>query len=200
MKIAAIVLAAGCSVRMAEPKALVKFGPKTFLETVLVNLEQAGVAESVVVLGHAADQILDRVNLASAQFVVNKDYLLGQFSSFQTGLKKLNETVAGVFLALVDQPQIGADLLARIKQAFVERPRNIVIPTCEGRRGHPPIFPRLLFREILAAPSSQSAADLIHKNAEKVYELELAEESVLWNVNTRNDLLQIQRRLASSRI
>ncbi len=193
--LAAIILAAGESRRMGEPKALARFGAKTFLETIVANFRDAGIEKLVVVLGHDAVNILEKVQPLPARFVINHNYSLGQFSSFQTGVAILPPETAGVFLALVDQPQIGAQVFSTIKDAFLSEPQKIVIPTFAGRRGHPTIFPRALFSEILAAPVTETAAKIIHSHAQLVQEIQIENESILWNINTHEELAEIRRRV-----
>jgi len=82
MKIAALILAAGKSERMGEPKALVRFQEKSFLATVLDNLLKAGFSERLVVLGHEAEPLIRRAALSPDDYVINRKYERGQFSSF----------------------------------------------------------------------------------------------------------------------
>jgi molybdenum cofactor cytidylyltransferase len=75
--IAGLILAAGESRRMGRDKALLTFRGRTFIENILQNLRAAGIERVTVVLGHHADLIQSKVNLASAQVVVNPDYQHG---------------------------------------------------------------------------------------------------------------------------
>ncbi|MFQ5823932.1 MAG: NTP transferase domain-containing protein [bacterium] len=192
--ISAIILAAGASTRMGKPKALVKFKEKTFLETVIDNFQKAGIEKIIVVLGHAVEEIATKLKLPSDLYVLNEKYTLGQFSSFQTGVKYLEPDIAGTFLALVDQPQIGETVLTKLLNAFVGNSNKIIIPTYQGKRGHPPIFPKTLFHEILSSSSSQTAADLIRKNQDKVLEVKVKHECILWNINNKQDLHEVRKR------
>jgi len=190
--ISAIILAAGKSTRMGEPKPLVRFGKLTFLETILQNFKNAGIEDISIVLGHKADQVAKELNLSPNDFIINKNYQFGQFSSVQTGVKNLQPNCTGVFLALVDQPQIGSNVLAKLRKNFEENPDKIVIPTFKGKRGHPPVLPKWLFPEILTANSAtQKTSAIIHSHWDKVYELEIGYENILWNMNTKRDLKKI---------
>ncbi len=194
MEIAAIILAAGESRRMGEPKALVRYGQYSFLETVIRNFRNADIENSVVVLGHESSRILEKVQHIPAQFVINHNYSTGQFSSFQAGVTAV-PNAAGAFLVLVDQPQIGSQIISTLKEAFLTNPRSISIPTFKGRRGHPPIFPRSLFQEIVSTPPTENAATIIHRHSELVREIEIEDESILWNINTKKDLEEARFRL-----
>lgn len=193
--LAAIILAAGESRRMGEPKALVRFGAKTFLETIVANFQDAGIEKLVVALGHDAVNILEKVQHLPVQFVINQNYSLGQFSSLQTGVAILPPETSGVFLALVDQPQIGAQVFALLKDAFLSDPQKIVVPTFAGLRGHPTILPRALFGKILSAPVTETAAKIIRRHSHLIREIQIESESILWNINTQEELAEIHRRL-----
>lgn len=188
LKIAAIILAAGRSVRMGKPKPMVQFGGKTFFETVYSNIKNAGIENIVTVLGFAADEVAQKLELQPACYIVNKNYFLGQFSSFQAGLRKLHPNHDGVIMALVDQPQIHTIIIKHILEVFAKNPNKIIVPTCDGKRGHPPIFPKDLFSDILSAPPSQTAADIIHQHPTKTIEVEVYDDCVLGNINTKEDL------------
>ncbi|NIR50274.1 NTP transferase domain-containing protein [candidate division KSB1 bacterium] len=181
---------------MGEPKALVRYEEQTFLETIISNFQKAGVKKVVVVLGHAADKILEIVNLDSSELVLNPNYRRGQLSSFQAGVRYvLNTKVEGAFLALVDQPQIGANVIRNLARVFEKESDKLILPTVSGKRGHPPIFPRWLFPEIVDAPLSMTAADIIRDHAPRVVEVEVADERILWNINTKEDLKKMKNKL-----
>ena len=184
----AIILAAGKSTRMGELKPLAQFGRQTFLETILQNFKNAGIEDVLIVLGYKAEQIAKELNFRPDDFTINKNYSLGQFSSVQAGVKNLKSNCTGVFLALVDQPQISPDIIAKIRKVFEENSDKIVIPTLNGKRGHPPVLPKWLFHEILIANPTQKTSEIIRSHPDKVYELEIGDESILWNINTKQDL------------
>ena len=83
--VAGLILAAGESRRMGFPKALLKYGKETFLDT-LCGLFAQRCSPVIVVLGANAEQIRD-CSRRPATFVVNRDYLSGQTSSMQCGLR-----------------------------------------------------------------------------------------------------------------
>lgn len=194
----AIILAAGKSTRMGEPKPLVRFGKQTFLETILQNFKNTGIEDVLIVLGYKAEQIAKELNLPPDDFAINKNYQLGQFSSVQTGVKNLQSNCTGVFLALVDQPQIGSNVLTKIRKAFEENSGKIAIPTFKGKRGHPPVLPKWLFSEILTANPTQKASALIRNHPDEIYELEIDDESILWNINTKENLKRALSSYSSS--
>jgi CTP:molybdopterin cytidylyltransferase MocA len=161
LTIAGIVLAAGESRRMGFPKPLLPYRGATFLEHIIAVLRDQ-VDPLVVVLGHEAPRI-QRVVPDGARVVVNEDYARGQLSSLQTALAGLQADAA--LVALVDHPGIDRELLARLLRAFRENRPPLLIPTFGGRRGHPMIFSRALFAELLAAPLDQGARVVVRRHA-----------------------------------
>src|SRR2546427_10444989 len=122
---------------------------RTFLENVLETLRNAGVARSVVVLGHHADEIRRAVDLNSAQVVVNAAYRQGQTSSLQAGLRAFeNDASTAVVLCLVDQPSVSPGTVRHMVSTSERSGCQVVIPTFQGQRGHPVLVSRELFEEL----------------------------------------------------
>lgn len=193
--ISAIILAAGKSTRMGYPKALVNFGGRPFLHNVTENFSRAGIENVLVVLGHQSEKIATELALPPHSFVVNEKYEMGQFSSLQAGIRELDDETEGAFLALVDQPQIGAEVIRGLLASFSVNPKHIVLPTYRGKRGHPTLFPRKLFEEIKTAPPTISARDILTKHQSDILEVETNDESILWNINSEQDFHWVQRRM-----
>jgi molybdenum cofactor cytidylyltransferase len=182
--IAGIILAAGESQRMGRDKALLTYHGKTFLETIIQNLNAAGIEKIAVVLGHHAEVIQAKVNLAATQLVVNHEYPQGQTSSLQLGL----ETVAtdqpdAVILCLVDHPAVPAEVIARLKQHFESTHAPVIIPTHNGERGHPVVISKALFPELLALSPGEPANAVIRKYRPETLFLEVADRGILIDVD-----------------
>jgi molybdenum cofactor cytidylyltransferase len=159
-KIAGLVLAAGESSRMGRDKALLDYRGHTFLETIILKLVEAGLERVIVVLGHHAEDIQRTVDLAAAEVVVNRNYLNGQTSSLQTGLAVLDRTGTGpdaIVLCLVDHPAFEPATVCALIEEFDRNASPVIIPTYEGRRGHPVLIARALFAPLLALAPDQGA-------------------------------------------
>ncbi|MGH9343188.1 MAG: nucleotidyltransferase family protein [Terriglobia bacterium] len=186
--IGGLVLAAGESRRMGQDKALLEYQGRPFLEVILGNLRDAGIARTIVVLGHHADEIRRAARLGDAQVVINEDYRLGQTSSLQAGLRALDPaTVAGVLLCLVDHPAAPAAVMRQLQDAFRETGAPIVIPVCQERRGHPVLMGRALFKELLALDPRHGANTAIQKYRNATHFLETGEEGVLLDIDDPGD-------------
>jgi molybdenum cofactor cytidylyltransferase len=68
--------------------------------------------------------------------------------------------------------------------AYRETASPIVIPVCERKRGHPTLFARSLFDELLNAPADEGARHVVHANEDKVVEVAVPENAVLAGIDT----------------
>jgi molybdenum cofactor cytidylyltransferase len=203
--LAAVILSAGESSRMGSPKALVPFRGRTFLEHLLRAVGEAQIATggriglTRVVLGARAEEIRAQLGLDAASVVLNPDWKRGQLSSIQAAIRSLpraeNEQSDGIVLFLVDHPLISSHVLTKLIQSFYESGRPIVLPTFMGKRGHPVIFTRTLFGELLAADREQGARAVVWAHADEVLEVPTDEEGVVMNLNDPEALRRATERL-----
>ncbi len=155
MNAAGLILAAGESRRMGSPKALLPFRGRTFLET-LIQLFAARCSPVVVVLGARAAEIQAAIapQPAGVRVVNNANYLSGQTSSLQCGLREIPASAEGVLFTLVDHPAVcGATLDALLAPP----PPLIRVPRFATERGHPVWFRAEMMAEFLALPADGAA-------------------------------------------
>ncbi|MBI2329557.1 MAG: nucleotidyltransferase family protein [Chloroflexi bacterium] len=149
MSIAAILLAAGESTRMGQNKARLPWKGKTLLEYQLDQLRQTTVDETIVVLGFEADKLLPLIKkTARVSVTINPDYPSGRCSSIKAGMRMLPAPSESVIILAIDQPR-PYHLLEEMIEWHQNCGNLITLPVYEGRRGHPPIFSRPLFPELL---------------------------------------------------
>ncbi|MFZ0415229.1 MAG: nucleotidyltransferase family protein [Candidatus Acidiferrales bacterium] len=201
--IAVVILSAGESRRMGQPKALLPFpedfphaenkkSAKTFLEHLVEVTRHPRVSLLRVVVGAHAQEIQARAKLDADELVVNEDWQRGQLSSLQAAIRSLPEgETEGILVCLVDHPLISSKLVAQTIAAFDGVKNRIVIPTFQGRRGHPVIFHSSLYAELLAAPENVGARSVVRAHAGEVIEVPVDEEGVLLNLNDPESLRRI---------
>ena len=178
--ISAIVLAAGKSERMGRPKALLPFRGRTFLGNILEAISHTSIEDTFVVLGHHRDEIERSVSLPSVVF--NPNYEQGMVTSFQAGIRALSWDTSGAFLFLVDHPVVEA---ATIESMIMNlAPNRIVLPTFEGRRGHPVLFSSEVLEEILALPPTAGANIVVRKNPARIVEAPVSTPGILVDIDT----------------
>ena len=182
--LAAIILSAGASSRMGRPKALLHYREATFLEHLLHVTRHPRVGLTRVVLGAGAEEIRTIAKLDPSVVVLNPGWEQGQLSSICAGLRSLAEIETdGILLCPVDHPLVTERLIGDLIRRFYENEKAIVLPTYKGRRGHPVIFSRTLYGELLAAPADKGARSVVWAHAAELLEVFTEEEGIVLNIN-----------------
>ena len=179
MNAAGLILAAGESRRMGSPKALLRYRDATFLDT-LTGLFASLCSPVIVVLGAAAGEIQAGAR-RPATFVRNPQYLRGQTSSMQCGLRAVPPEAAGVLFTLVDHPAVAAATLGRLLEC--NGPERLRIPRYQGRKGHPIWFSRDLTDEFLALPEDGAARDVVRAHAAETRFLDLDDAGIVADID-----------------
>ena len=185
--ISGILLAAGLSTRMGEPKQLLPFGESTIVETVVDSMLGATFDEVIVVVGHCAAQIQKQLAGRNVKIVFNPDYHAGMLTSAQTGIRTLKESNAFA-LMLVDQPFITAALIDQVIDAFVHTDKSIALPSYNYKRGHPVIFHRRYADDILdLGAESGGVRTLFKRYGDDIHYVTVDTDRVLRDIDYRED-------------
>ena len=193
MIIGAVVLAAGESERMGQNKLFLSLNGKSLIDNILDAVESAGIGEQVIVLGHMSTQVIEAVKprLQTLKIAINEDYRQGMTSSFQKGLQIL-PYVDAAFLVLGDEPIFDPNILKLMVQQM-ENSHNralIVSPIHKGKKGHPLLFHRQLFGEILSLKSSQTIREIVHRYADRLFTIEAPQWTIM-DIDTPEDYARI---------
>ena len=184
--IVAVVLSAGESSRMGRPKALLPIDGQTFIDRIVGALKQGGVERIVVVLGFNAEELRRRITYLPVEILVNPDYQQGQLSSLQVAVRHLQaaKDCVGMMVHLVDHPYIDPKLVRLILQRFDGSKFSIVVPRHQGKRGHPVIFSRPLFDELLNAPLDQGAKAVVNAHRQDTLEIDTDDVGITLDIDT----------------
>lgn len=185
--IVAVILSAGESSRMGRPKALLPIDGVRFVEKIVSTLKSTDVGNIIVVLGHNAEEIRRKISDLPVTILINHDYKQGQLSSLQVAIRHLESSggpVDGILVHLVDHPYIEAKLVNLMIDRFYETKKLIVVPRFQDRRGHPVIFARALFSELLAAGTDQGAKPVVHAHRDDTLEIDTDDKGVLIDIDT----------------
>lgn len=183
--IAAIILAAGESRRMGFPKAALPYRNSTFLQATVAACDAAGLTPVVVVVNADTRNALKGIELPRLVVVVNQAPQTGQIGSLKKGLGMLlNRPVDAVVVWPVDHPHVRIATVQQMLEAYRESGAPILIPTYQGRRGHPVLFARPVFDELLAAPAELGARAVVRANRSRVFEVPVADPAILEDVDT----------------
>jgi molybdenum cofactor cytidylyltransferase len=184
--ISAVILSAGESSRMGRPKALLPIEGQNFIERIVGALTQSQAGRLVVVLGHNADEMRRQIEHLPIDIVINTEYKNGQLSSLQAAIRHIEKEnrCDGMLVHLVDHPYIDRRLVDLMIQRFYETKKLIVVPRHQQKRGHPVIFSRALFEELLSAPADQGAKAVVNAHRQETLEIEWQDEGITLDIDT----------------
>jgi molybdenum cofactor cytidylyltransferase len=196
--IAAIVLAAGRSRRMAPHNKLLvadKTG-KTMIARVVDNVLSSHARPILIVTGHQAEQVQQALAGKPVRFVHAPDYAEGLSASLKAGIAAVPQECAAALVCLADMPLVTGRVLDRLMASYnPEEGRQIVLPTFRGKQGNPMVWDRRFFAEILQIVGDSGARFLLSRHVERVAEVEVGEDSVLRDFDTVDALATSPPRL-----
>lgn len=194
--VAGLLLAAGAGRRLGGPKALARIDGEALVERGVRLLTDGGCAPVVVVLGAAADDVLEQCDLGSARVVVNHRWAEGMGSSVRAGLDAVDATDApAVVIALVDQPQVGSRAVSRLVAAWTEG-SPMAVAAYEGEPRNPVLLDRAWWRPAWeAATGDRGARALLRARPEQVTLVECGDTGSAADVDTPDELAAVRGRL-----
>ena len=181
MRIGGLILAAGEGRRFCATKQLAELHGRPLLEYALAAM--TGVSPRVVVLGHAADDIVAGIDLHGASPVVCEDWAEGQSASLRCGLAALPDVYA-VVVVLGDQPGIPAAAVDAIVAAVGDE--DAVRATYDGAPGHPVLLRRPLLERAGELRGDSGFRDLLEHAT--VREVEIGALADPADIDTREEL------------
>lgn len=188
MHLSALLLAAGESTRMGQPKALLPWPRGTLLEFQVEQLLAGGVEQVILVLGHEAGTIRSAVaSLPRTHIVLNQQYATGRTSSVRAGMDVVGADVDAVLILAVDQPR-PPELIRQLRMAHETADALIRVPAYGGRHGHPTIFARELFAEMRdITEETQGLRAVRRRHRSDTHVVETATSACLIDINTPED-------------
>ncbi len=194
-RVAALVLAAGSSRRMAGDNKLLQTVGGVPMVRRAVNAALASRCTPVVVVtGFAIDSVRDALTGLDLAFAHNTAHQTGMASSLRVGLQALPADVDAVVVVLGDMPGIDAGHLDRLVAAFDVRRGNIVVPMKDGRRGNPILWPREFFAEMLQVQGDIGARELLSRHAERIDSVAIDDDAIFADVDTPAALDEAKRK------
>jgi molybdenum cofactor cytidylyltransferase len=191
-RVAAVLLAAGTSTRLAGFKQLMSYRGRTFVEACVEALLASGADETLVVLGHRAEEVASAVARFQVRTVVNGDYLDGMASSVKAGVRAVPEGSAeGVMIALCDQPHVPPAVHRAVVEAYRRTGAAIVVPTVAGDTGHPVVFDLSLRDEILAVDPSEGLRAVTYAHRGDRLLVAVDSLSVIDDIDTPDDYARL---------
>jgi molybdenum cofactor cytidylyltransferase len=190
--VAAVVLAAGGSIRMGELKQLLPICGRPMVRLVTEAVCAAGLDQVVVVVGAQAEAVQRALSGLPVEFARNEEWAAGMSTSVRTGLGVLRPEIQAALMVLADQPGLTPELLRTITARYRRTGAPIVVPVYRGRRGNPVLFDRVLLPELAAAEGDRGGRTLIIRYEARLECVEIDDPGVILDVDTREDYEQAQ--------
>jgi molybdenum cofactor cytidylyltransferase len=193
-KVAAVLLAAGGSSRMGEPKQLLPLESRPMVRHAALAVCEADLAQVVVVVGAQASAVQRALHGMPVEFVINEAWAKGMSTSLRAGLRVLRPEIEAALIVLADQPSLSSGLLRAIVARYQETGAAIVAPVYEGQRGNPVLFDRSLFADLLAVRGDQGGRALFARYRDRLEQFYTDDPGVLLDIDTRDDYDKVRKR------
>jgi len=182
-----ILLAAGSSTRLGQPKQLLNFGGKPLVRHVAEVALASRLRELIVVVGNQASLVSDALAGLAVRIVENPDFLQGQSTSLRAGVAALPADLAAAMVLLVDQPFVDAELINRLIAHYECTGALIVAPEHAGQRGNPVLFDASLLAELRLVTGDVGARDVIRRHRDALMTVSLDDARAFLDVDTWED-------------
>ena len=157
----AIILAAGASTRLGQPKQNIRIGGETLLERSIRSAHLAALAPIFVIVSSISAAEMSPTNVPF-ELIANHDAAEGMASSIRMGVQAAIDAVAtGSVIIACDQIAVTPEHLCGLIAEETQNPRFLL---CRTQR-HPAYFPRKFFDELLQLTGDTGARDLLHRAA-----------------------------------
>ena len=175
---------------MGAFKPLLPFGKTTVIQSCVNYLKAGGVGTIVVVVGHRADEVRQHLNHASVLFAVNPDPSSEMSDSIRCGVEMLPSNALAVLLALVDHPAVPPEVVTRLINEWMGGVK-LVIPTWQGRGGHPVLVDLSYHKELQALEPRRGLKSLFQNNSQSVGRIEVASPYIARDMDTWDDYTRL---------
>lgn len=183
MEIGIIIVAAGSSSRLGQPKQLVSYLGKSLLQHTIDEARKVDPKELIVVLGAFRDELKDLIQ--DARVIYNEHWSRGMGASIATGVASLSDSVEGVLILQCDQPYVDAQHLHEILKA-ANRDSQIVISEYKKASGPPCYFSSNYFHELCLLDGDEGAKSIVRKHKGSMTRIPFLEGE--FDIDTPEDL------------
>jgi CTP:molybdopterin cytidylyltransferase MocA len=168
---------------MGRPKALLRIGGETFVRHVVRALRDGG-CDPVFVVGPEGDaEAAEEAVAAGATLLPNPEPGEGPITSLRVALAALDDSYEGVVYLPLDHPMVPPTLIARLLAAAEESAAPLTLPVFADKRGHPAVFGRALFPELLDPTLEGGARTVVHRHLDDACLVPTTERGVVTDVD-----------------
>jgi molybdenum cofactor cytidylyltransferase len=189
--LAAVILAAGGSSRMGQPKQLLKFRGTSLLRRAIDTAIAVPADQVIVVLGHAADQLLPECAATSATVVLNDQWTEGVSTSLRGGLAAVSSDARGVFIYPADMPLVTPEALRELAHRQQVSGRPAAMTEAGGVRGVPVFITRSLFPSLMIQEGDAGGAQYLRGHPEAVEAVHFDDPDLVRDVDRPEDYARL---------
>jgi len=194
--VAAIILAAGGSRRMGQPKQLLPMGGQPMVRRVAEMTCSAGLAQVIVVVGAQAEAIGKALADLPLELVINEAWAEGMSASLRAGLTALRPDIQAALIVLADQPTLTAQLLRDLAARYAATGAPVIAPYFEGQRGNPVLFDRSLFPRLMAVEGDRGGRAVLQDYDGPLEQVDVTNAAILEDIDTQEDYDKFTDRLS----
>jgi len=167
--VSAVVLAAGASTRLGQPKQLLPYGPTTLLGAVVAEARAAtAIDEVIVVIGGAAPEVRRQVALGGATVVENPVFGEGCATSYRTGIGALDPRAEALVVLLGDEPGVDRTVIDAVAGEWRRTRVPIMLASYRGQEGHPLVFAQAFFERLAGLAGDKAAWKIVDAHRDGV--------------------------------
>ena len=170
---AAIVLAAGLSLRMGRPKLLLELEGRPIIRHAVERVISAGIRQVFVVAGPEYEALARALDGLPVRFVVNPTPEAGQGSSVSAGVRALPAGTTAVLIALGDQPGVPAEVIPALLEALKMPGKTVAAPRYADGLGNPVLFAASVFPELLALHGDRGARAVVLRDPSRLAKVDI---------------------------
>lgn len=188
-KVGIVVLAAGESKRLGQPKQLLPYLGATIISHVVGTALASKASKTIVITGAYADRIRDELDSLSATIVDNHSWQEGVSTSIRLGIETLEKSdmpLKAVLLMTSDQLRVSTPLINLIIEKYADQPNRIVACEYEETIGVPTLFDRTYFPELKSLRGDCGAKSIINSHLERVVTVAFPDGGL--DIDTTRDL------------
>jgi molybdenum cofactor cytidylyltransferase len=189
--LAAVILAAGGSSRMGQPKQLLKFRGTSLLRRAIDTALAVPADQVIVVLGYAADQLLPECEATSATVVLNDQWSEGVSTSLRGGLAAVSSDARGVFIYPADMPLVTPEALRELAHRQQVSGRPAAMTEAGGVRGVPVFITRSLFPALMIQEGDVGGAQYLRGHPESVEAVHFDDADLVRDVDRPEDYARL---------
>lgn len=194
--IAGLILAASQGKRLGAVRPLMAADHALLLDRVVKQFRRAKLDDLIVVLGHEARQIVQRIPLNGIKIIINSEHRVGLSSSIQRGLAHVTSRFTAVMIASGSMALVTSQTVDQLIAEYNESKKGIVVPVHDGQHGHPIIIDMKYLESMLELRGDIGPSSMLNTHAEDVREVPVDSDEILIDIDSRETWEKVRDRLS----